>query len=231
MVSCCRFAQASLCTTNTSCHQIQTSIYAARGLLVESTEPTWLYGTSSEHSVFYQYNFNGARNVFAAMIQSESPYFQPKPQAPSPFNDAVGALPGDPDYNQTAGVPHESWALVMRKSADVLIAGAGLYSWSSSFDEDCGKLRTPDSSYVTSNPVSLSPQSTSRPVKRGLFCSKTTLQMSRSRASSPLALKTWWFKKVSPYQPSITCTCKLILAGLISPTLTSAETPQSRIAS
>ncbi|KAM6513794.1 hypothetical protein FALCPG4_015007 [Fusarium falciforme] len=116
---------------------IQTSIYAARGLLVESTEPTWLYGTSSEHSVFYQYKFNGARNVFAAMIQSESPYFQPKPQAPSPFNDAVGALPGDPDYNQTAGVPHESWALVMRKSADVLIAGAGLYSWSASFDEDC----------------------------------------------------------------------------------------------
>ncbi|KAJ4157125.1 hypothetical protein NW754_008767 [Fusarium falciforme] len=116
---------------------IQTSIYAARGLLVESTEPIWFYGASSEHSAFYQYNFNGARNIFAAMIQSESPYFQPKLQAPSPFNDAVGALPSDPDYNKTAGVAQESWALVMRKSADVLIAGAGLYSWSSSFDEDC----------------------------------------------------------------------------------------------
>jgi len=52
---------------------VQNSVYFARGLLVESVEPTWLYGTSSEHAVFYQYNFHRARNIFAGMIQTESP--------------------------------------------------------------------------------------------------------------------------------------------------------------
>ncbi|KZL70356.1 exo-beta-D-glucanase, partial [Colletotrichum tofieldiae] len=32
---------------------IQNSVYVARGLLVGSTEPTWLYGTSLEHAVMY----------------------------------------------------------------------------------------------------------------------------------------------------------------------------------
>lgn len=48
---------------------VQNSVYVTRGLLIESVEPTWLYGTSSEHSVFYQYNFHNARNIFAGMIQ------------------------------------------------------------------------------------------------------------------------------------------------------------------
>ncbi|KAK3896529.1 pectin lyase fold/virulence factor, partial [Staphylotrichum tortipilum] len=62
-----------------------------------------LYGTSSEHAVYYQYNFHKARNVFASMIQTESPYFQPTPPPPAPFTDAVGVLPGDPDYTYTPG--------------------------------------------------------------------------------------------------------------------------------
>ena len=78
---------------------MQTSVYVARGLLVESTQPTWLYGTSSEHAVYYQYNFNRARNVFAGMIQTESPYYQPTPKPPSPFTDAVGVMSGDPTYD------------------------------------------------------------------------------------------------------------------------------------
>ncbi|KAF4344202.1 hypothetical protein FBEOM_1796 [Fusarium beomiforme] len=41
------------------------SVYAARGLLVESRHPIWLYGTASEHSSMYQYKFNEARNVYA----------------------------------------------------------------------------------------------------------------------------------------------------------------------
>ncbi|KAL2020075.1 hypothetical protein VTK56DRAFT_8879 [Thermocarpiscus australiensis] len=47
---------------------VQNSVYAARGFLIESTHATWLYGTASEHAVYYQYNFHKARNVFAAMI-------------------------------------------------------------------------------------------------------------------------------------------------------------------
>ncbi|KAH6983653.1 pectate lyase superfamily protein-domain-containing protein [Ilyonectria sp. MPI-CAGE-AT-0026] len=120
---------------------VETSVYAARGLLIESVEPTWLYGTSVEHAVFYQYNFNKARNVFAGMIQTETPYYQPKPKAPAPFKKAVGAISGDPSYNQTdtknlKGL-EEPWALVIRQSAGVAIAGAGLYSWFSCNSQSC----------------------------------------------------------------------------------------------
>jgi len=73
----------------------QNSVFVARGLLIESTSPTWLYGTSSEHAVFYQYNFHKAQKVFAGIIQSESPYYQPTPSPPAPFGAAVGKLPGD----------------------------------------------------------------------------------------------------------------------------------------
>ena len=53
------------------------SIYNGRGILVESKEgPVWMYGTSSEHSVLYQYNFANTNNIMVGMIQTETPYFQ-----------------------------------------------------------------------------------------------------------------------------------------------------------
>lgn len=123
-------------------YQTEVSVYAARGLLIESIEPTWLYGTSSEHSVFYQYNFNKARNVFAGMVQTESPYFQPLPEAPAPFEKAVGAISGDILYNYTNKNDlkplRQSWAIIMRESADISIIGAGLYLWFSGNSQACG---------------------------------------------------------------------------------------------
>lgn len=41
-----------------------------------------MYGTSFEHSLLYQYNLHGARNVLMALIQTETPYFQPSPHTP-----------------------------------------------------------------------------------------------------------------------------------------------------
>lgn len=38
---------------------------ASRGVLVESTAPTWLYGTVSEQAQLYQYNFYEASDVYA----------------------------------------------------------------------------------------------------------------------------------------------------------------------
>jgi hypothetical protein len=119
----------------------QTSVYVARGFLIESTEPTWLYGTAAEHSVFYQYEFNQARNVLAGLIQTESPYYQPTPKPPEPFKGAVGAMPGDPPYkcgnDETCDA---SWALRILNSTDITIQGAGLYSWFSTYSQDCGKV-------------------------------------------------------------------------------------------
>jgi hypothetical protein len=47
------------------------NIFVARGFLVESKKPTWLYGTAAEHAITYQYEFHKARNVMAGMIQTE----------------------------------------------------------------------------------------------------------------------------------------------------------------
>ncbi|KAM7220344.1 hypothetical protein V8F06_004310 [Rhypophila decipiens] len=61
--------------------QTRCNIFVARGLLVETTEPVWLWGGASEHAVLYQYNFHHASNIFIAHMQTESPYFQPTPDA------------------------------------------------------------------------------------------------------------------------------------------------------
>ncbi|KAH8812142.1 pectate lyase superfamily protein-domain-containing protein [Xylogone sp. PMI_703] len=120
---------------------VQNTIYVARGFLIESTQPTWLYATASEHSVFYQYNFNKATNIFAGMLQTETPYFQPSPQPPAPFEAVVGDFPGDPDYtcasNDEFSGCDESWSVIIRESENIFIAGAGLYSWFSSYAQTC----------------------------------------------------------------------------------------------
>ncbi|OTA63183.1 glycoside hydrolase family 55 protein [Hypoxylon sp. EC38] len=120
---------------------VQNSIYIARGFLIESTKAAWLYATASEHAVFYQYNFHKASNIFAGMLQTESPYFQPTPPPPAPFEAVVDLFPGDPDYTCAANDDFngcdESWGVIIRESNNIFIAGAGIYSWFSSYAQDC----------------------------------------------------------------------------------------------
>ncbi|KAI8211142.1 hypothetical protein K4K52_011113 [Colletotrichum sp. SAR 10_76] len=119
----------------------QCSIYIARGFLIESTHATWLYATASEHSVFYQYNFHGAANIFAGMLQTESPYFQPTPPPPAPFEAVVGDFPGDPDYACAADDEFdgcdESWSTIITGSQNIFIAAAGIYTWFSTYAQTC----------------------------------------------------------------------------------------------
>ncbi|KAL3462096.1 pectate lyase superfamily protein-domain-containing protein [Aspergillus heterothallicus] len=118
----------------------QLSVYSARGMLIESQKATWLYGTASEHSVYYQYNFNGAQNIFTTFLQTESPYYQPTPKPPAPFTDAVGIFDSDPDYTcggDDADGCDESWAVIMRNCQNIHIGAAGTYSWFSTYTQDC----------------------------------------------------------------------------------------------
>lgn len=125
---------------------MQASVYVGRGFLIESTEATWLYGTASEHAVFYQYNFHRARNVFAGFVQTESPYYQPTPKAPEPFGQFVGRLPGDPTYTCDGSDfdgCDSSWAVMIRGCQDIVVASAGLYSWFSTYAQDCSACSLP----------------------------------------------------------------------------------------
>lgn len=70
--------------------------------------------------MYYQYNFHGAANIFAGMVQTESPYFQPTPPPPAPFEAVVGDFPGDPDYTCAADDEFsgcdESWSTIITGS-------------------------------------------------------------------------------------------------------------------
>lgn len=73
------------------------------------------------------------------MLQTESPYFQPAPPPPAPFTAVIGVFPSDPTYrcgNDFDGCD-ESWAVIIRQSGNIFVAGAGLYSWFSDYGQDC----------------------------------------------------------------------------------------------
>jgi hypothetical protein len=115
--------------------QDQIDIYAGRGLLVQS-DRAWLWGTSVEHCVLYQYQLSGAKNILMSMIQTESPYFQPVPVAPQPFTP--GLFPNDPTFTGcTGGGCYFSWAIRIVDSTTVYILGSGLYSWFSDYSQTC----------------------------------------------------------------------------------------------
>ncbi|KAI9645912.1 hypothetical protein NHQ30_005349 [Ciborinia camelliae] len=123
----------------------QITVAVARGILIESAEgPNWLYGTASEHSILYQYNFAGAVNTFAGMIQTESPYYQATDatESPGPFNSSVGSFDNDPIFpdgtcNSTDLLCDFGWAVIISDTNNLTIAGAGLYSWYDNYLETC----------------------------------------------------------------------------------------------
>ncbi|GJJ16246.1 hypothetical protein Clacol_010542 [Clathrus columnatus] len=114
----------------------QVNVFSGRGILSQSKGPVWFIGTacklSAEHSVLYQYNLAGASDHYLGMIQTESPYFQPSPAPPAPFE--INSAFNDPSFPN--GLT-EAWALYIQQSSDILVYGAGLYSFFQDYTQDC----------------------------------------------------------------------------------------------
>lgn len=75
------------------------NIAAGRGLLLESTSPSWLIGTSFQRCTLYQYNLNRASDVYIGLQQAESPYWQgngTQQRAPAPW--VANSSYGDPSF-------------------------------------------------------------------------------------------------------------------------------------
>jgi glucan 1,3-beta-glucosidase len=70
--------------------------------------------------------------------KTESPYFQPSPDATQVF-DTLGDFKGDPSFGncETGDSCADSWALRVIESSDIIIYTAGLYSWFNAYDESC----------------------------------------------------------------------------------------------
>ncbi|KAK6075617.1 LysM domain-containing protein [Seiridium cupressi] len=118
------------------------TVAVARGILDESSGATWYYGTASEHSMLYQYNFYGSTNTFAGMIQTESPYFQytAGTESPGVFSSSVGLFENDPVFPDSSCsadglLCNFSWAVMIQATTNLTIAGAGLYSWFDNYDQ------------------------------------------------------------------------------------------------
>ncbi|EQK99607.1 glucan 1,3-beta-glucosidase GLUC78 precursor [Ophiocordyceps sinensis CO18] len=114
----------------------QIDIFNGRGVLIESTKGAWLWGTSSEHNVLSNYQLNKAQNVFMALIQSETAYFQPNPDATKPFKS--NPKYADPDFSRCRGETcARTWGMRINDSKDVLVYGGGLYSFFNNYDQVC----------------------------------------------------------------------------------------------
>ncbi|KAF8518904.1 glycoside hydrolase family 55 protein [Gautieria morchelliformis] len=111
-------------------HQ-QVSVFSGRGIFSESAGPMWLIGTA-EHHVLYQYSLVNAANHYLGLIQTESPYFQPSPGPPAPFS--INSAYHDPSF--PSGLDH-AWALNVQSSTNILVYGAGLYSFFQNYDQTC----------------------------------------------------------------------------------------------
>jgi len=112
----------------------QITIYAGRGLLVESTVGNILMiGTAVEHHVFYEYQLVNTRSVVMGQIQTETAYYQPNPVAPVPFT----ANPTYHDPTFSASKKESGWGFRAVNSQDVFIYGAGLYSFFKNNDVTC----------------------------------------------------------------------------------------------
>jgi glucan 1,3-beta-glucosidase len=133
-----RTAGSGLPITNSIVQTSSKSIYNGRGVLIESEQgPVWLWGTASEHNVLYNYQIANAASVFMAHIQTETPYYQSNPDATVPFTS-------NPKFNDPvfSGSPtnNKAWGVRVIKSKDVLIYGAGLYSFFENYDQTCVPL-------------------------------------------------------------------------------------------
>ncbi|KAH6653965.1 putative Exo-beta-1,3-glucanae [Truncatella angustata] len=117
----------------------QITVYAGRGLLVESINGNiWLVGTSVEHHVLYEYQLSQTKNIVMGQIQTETAYYQPNPDATIPF-PTVAAL-NDPILSKG----QNGWGLRIVSSSDVFVYGAGLYSFFANYNVSCAQQDVED---------------------------------------------------------------------------------------
>ncbi|KAK4140925.1 glycoside hydrolase [Dichotomopilus funicola] len=133
-------------------HDGQIDVFNGRGVLIEGEGPVWGFGTASEHSVLYNYQFHLASNVYLALIQTETPYFQGNPDATEPF--AYDPNYADPDFSKscaddTTGTCKRAWGVRAIDSKDIFIYGAGLYSFFDNYGQDCLKTESCQANMVS----------------------------------------------------------------------------------
>ncbi|KAF7596872.1 hypothetical protein BBP40_011917 [Aspergillus hancockii] len=141
-----------------------TIISTGRGILVEATKGTWLTGTGSEHHWLYNYNFYNAQNVYAGLLQSESPYMQGEgatQTAPAPWT--ANAAFGDPDFSWCAGGDQKcrtSLATNVDGGSNILLYNSAAWAffngqWDGNYGTQCDGSCQSNMMRVTNSPSNL----------------------------------------------------------------------------
>lgn len=149
---------------NLDSSSILTIISTGRGILVESTKATWLTGTGSEHHWLYNYNFHNAANVYAGLLQTETPYMQGSGEfekAPAPWT--VNTQLGDPDFSWCAAGDDKcrsSLATNIDGGKNIALYNSAAWaffdgSWNGLYNEPCDGKCQSNMMRVTGEPVNL----------------------------------------------------------------------------
>jgi hypothetical protein len=130
-------------------NQEQINVFGARGVLIESRGPSWVHSASNEHSTLYNWQLDGAKNIYLGHIQSETPYFQAAQlTAKNPyFPGEIDMFFNDPEFPDCDDVAEgnfdtcsESWALRILYSRNVYLYGGGFYSFFKGYKDTCAKF-------------------------------------------------------------------------------------------
>jgi glucan 1,3-beta-glucosidase len=135
--------------------QDRVNVYNGRGVLFRSQGPSWVYGTSNEHSSLYNWQFLAAENAYLGHIQSESPYYHAAnldAPADAPYPPGVGRFPSDPLFDhcptsaqgdsKTTDEPdgcRAAWAMRIIASRNIFLYGGGFYSFFNNYQDTCAK--------------------------------------------------------------------------------------------
>ncbi|KAJ5499508.1 Pectin lyase fold/virulence factor [Penicillium expansum] len=149
---------------NLDSESLLTIVSTGRGILVESTKGTWLTGTGSEHHWLYNYNFHNAENIFAGLLQTETPYMQGQGEyqaAPAPWT-AVAKY-GDPDFSWCSAEDQKcrtALATNVDGGSNIALYNSAAWAffdgyWNGLYNEPCnGKCQT-NMMRVTNDPQNL----------------------------------------------------------------------------
>lgn len=87
-----------------------------------------MYGTASEHSVFYDYQFTNTKNVFIGHMQHETAYYQGNPNALLPFTPQANWY--DPTFEDCVQANcARTWALRFVNSSQIFLYAGGAYNF------------------------------------------------------------------------------------------------------
>ncbi|KAH8810931.1 pectin lyase fold/virulence factor [Xylogone sp. PMI_703] len=106
-------------------------IATGRGVLIESTEATWMMGTASKHHTLYAYNVVNAQNVVFFFQQIESPYWQPNSGAASIWTPDTTRW-FDPNFANCASTDllcQMSWGMRILGGSSIIVYGSGVWTF------------------------------------------------------------------------------------------------------